>query len=202
MALKYVLIAVVGYLLGSVSISVLLTKTILHNDVRNHGSGNAGATNVARVFGLPQGLLTLGGDMLKTALAGLFGLLLAGRTGMVIGCFGTLIGHTWPVFFKFRGGKCVSVSACIALLLDWRMFLILFAVFAVVFLLTRRISACSISCAAVYPIVYWLLHPGFGLEHILCLFICVLVIVLHRSNIRRLLKGEEAEFRPKPRERK
>ena len=83
--IRYILIAVVGYLLGSVSISVLLSASVWHNDVRNHGSGNAGATNVARVFGLPQGLLTLAGDMLKTALAGLFGLLLAGRTGMGVG---------------------------------------------------------------------------------------------------------------------
>ena len=202
MTIRYIIIAIVGYLLGSVSISVLITKTILHNDVRNYGSGNAGATNVARVFGMPRGLLTLGGDMLKTALAGLFGLLLAGRTGMVVGCFGALIGHSWPIYFKFRGGKGVSVSACIALLLDWRMFLILLAVFMLMFLLTRRISACSITCAVAYPIVYWLLHPGFGLEHILCLFICVLVVFLHRSNIQRLLKGEEAEFRPKKLEKK
>ena len=197
MVIRYILIAVVGYLLGSISISVILSATVWHNDVRNHGSGNAGATNVARVFGLPQGLLTLAGDMLKTALAGLFGLLLAGRTGMVIGCFGALFGHSWPVFFRFRGGKCVSVAACIALLLDWRLFLILFVVFAVMFLLTRRISACSVTCAAVYPIVYWIFHPGFHLEHVLCLFICVLVIYLHRSNIGRLLRGEEAEFKPK-----
>ena len=195
--IRYILIAVVGYLLGSISISVLLSAAVWHNDVRNHGSGNAGATNVARVFGLPQGLLTLAGDMLKTALAGLFGLLLAGRTGMVIGCFGALIGHSWPVFFRFRGGKCVSVAACIALLLDWRLFLILFAVFMLMFLLTRRISACSVTCAAVYPVVYWIFHPGFHLEHVLCLFICVLVIYLHRSNIQRLIRGEEAEFKPK-----
>ena len=191
---RYILAAVVGYLLGSISISVLLSATVWHNDVRNHGSGNAGATNVARVFGLPKGLA---GDMLKTALAGLFGLWIAKRTGMVVGCFGALIGHSWPVFFRFRGGKCVSVAACIALLLDWRLFLILFAVFMLMFLLTRRISACSVTCAAVYPIIYWLLHPGFTLEHVLCLFICVLVIFLHRSNIKRLIRGEEAEFKPK-----
>lgn len=197
MALRYILAAVAGYLLGSVSISVILTRTILHNDVRDHGSGNAGATNVARVFGLSHGLLTLAGDMLKTALAGVFGLLLAGRTGMVIGCFGALIGHSWPVYFKFRGGKGVSVSACIALLLDWRLFLILLVVFMLMFLITRRVSACSITCAAVFPIAYWLLHPGFSLEHVLCLAIFVLVIYLHRSNIRRLDRGEEEEFKPK-----
>ena len=209
----YILIAVVGYLLGSVSISVLLSTTVWHDDVRKHGSGNAGATNVARVFGFSKGLLTLGGDMLKTALAGLFGLFLAkmvglaegpDRIGMVIGCFGALFGHSWPVFFRFHGGKCVSVAACIALLLDWRMFLILMAVFMLMFLLTKRVAVCSCTCAAVYPIVYWLVRHFFKQvdprvyiwELILCLFICVLVIFLHRSNIRRLIRGEEPEFKP------
>lgn len=202
MVWKYALIVVVGYLLGSVSSAIIYIRKKYHVDVREEGSGNAGATNVARTHGVQAGLITLGLDMVKTALSALFGYWLAGSTGVAVACAAAITGHCWPVYFGFRGGKGVSVAACIALLLDWRMFLILFAVFAVVFLLTRRISACSISCAAVYPIVYWLLHPGFGLEHILCLFICVLVIFLHRSNIRRLLKGEEAEFRPKPRERK
>ena len=190
MALTYCIIALIGYLLGSVSISVILSTYILHKDVRAHGSGNAGATNVARA-----GILTLLGDMLKTVLAGLFGLLLAGRLGLVIGCAGCVIGHSWPVFFKFRGGKGVAVSACIGLLLDWRFFLILFVVFFLVFFLTRRVSACSVVSALVYPIAYWLLHPEFGAEHCLCIFICVLVVFLHRSNIRRLLRGEEAKFR-------
>lgn len=194
MAITYSIIALIGYLLGSISISVLISTYVLHNDVREHGSGNAGATNVARVFGMRAGVLTLLGDMLKTVAAGLFGLLLAGRMGLVIGCAGCVIGHSWPVFFKFRGGKGVAVSACIGLLLDWRFFVILFVVFFLVFFLTKRVSACSVVSALVYPFAYWLLHPGFNAEHCLCIFICVLVIFLHRSNIRRLLRGEEAKF--------
>lgn len=195
----YLLIAVAGYLLGSFSISVLISKYVMRDDVREHGSGNAGATNVARVFGMGAGLVTLGGDMLKTLASGLFGLWLAGNTGLVIGCAFCLIGHAWPVFFRFRGGKGVSVSGCIALLLDWRLFLILIAVFMLVFLMTRRVSACSLSAALCYPIVYWLLHPGFGPEFCLCLLVFVLVFFLHRANIVRLLHGQEPEFKPKNR---
>ncbi len=194
MVLRCCLILLISYLLGSINVSVILSTYFMHNDVREHGSGNAGATNVARVFGMRAGIVTLLGDMLKTVAAGLLGSLLAGRTGLVIGCAGCLIGHSWPVFFKFRGGKGVAVSACIGLLLDWRFFLLLFVVFFFMFFLTRRVSACSVVSALVYPFAYWLLHPGFGLEHCLCIFICVLVTVLHRENIRRLLRGEEARF--------
>lgn len=195
MTVFYFLSALIGYLLGSVSISVILSTYVLHTDVRQHGSGNAGATNIARVFGARAGVLTLLGDMLKTVAAGVIGQLLAGRMGLVLACAGCVIGHSWPVFFKFRGGKGVAVSACIGLLLDWRFFLILLFVFFFVFFLTKRVSACSVVSALVYPWAYWLLHPSFGAEHILCFFICVLVVFLHRSNIRRLLRGEEAKFR-------
>ncbi len=200
MTLRYILAGLVGYLLGSISISVILTRVFLHKDVREHGSGNAGATNVARVFGMVAGLLTLAGDMLKTAAAGFLGRFFAGDLGLVIGCAMCLIGHCWPVYFKFRGGKGVSVSACIGLLLDWRLFLILCAAFFLMFLLTRKVSACSMVAAVIFPIAYWLLHPGFSPEICLGLLVCILVISLHRSNICRLVHGEEAEFRPKTKE--
>lgn len=191
-----------GYLFGSFSVSVLISKFVLRDDVREHGSGNAGATNVARVFGMKAGLITLGGDMLKTAAAGLIGLWLAGQTGLVVGCAGCLIGHCWPVFFRFRGGKGVSVAGCIALLLDWRLFLLLVAVFFLVFLLSRRVSLCSISAAICYPVAYSLLHHGMSPALWLCLLVCVLVIFMHRDNIRRLVRGEEPKFVPKSKEEK
>lgn len=197
---KLLLIAVVGYLFGSLSISVFISKYILRDDVRQHGSGNAGATNVARVFGMKAGLITLGGDMLKTAAAGLVGWLLAGATGLSVGCAACLIGHSWPVFFRFRGGKGVSVSACIALLLDWRMFLIVLGVFMLVFLFSRRVSLCSIIASLCFPLVYWLLHPGSSAGFWLCVMVPVLIIFLHRGNIVRLIHGEEPKFRPKHRE--
>lgn len=202
LTIRYLLIFVIGYLFGSFSVSVLISKFVLRDDVREHGSGNAGATNVARVFGMKAGLLTLAGDMLKTAAAGLLGLWLAGRTGLVVGCAGCLIGHCWPVFFRFRGGKGVAVAGAIALLLDWRLFLILAAVFFLVFALSKRVSLCSISAAVCYPIAYALLHRGMSPALWLCLLVCVLVIFMHRDNIRRLLRGEEPKFVPKSKEGK
>lgn len=195
--MRYIISGIIGYLLGSVSVAVLLTKKRYGGDVRGQGSGNAGATNVARVFGMKAGLITLAGDMCKTALSGLCGWLLAGENGLAVACALCLVGHCWPLYFGFKGGKGVSVSACIGLLLDWRLFLIALVCFALVFLISRRVSLCSITCAVLYPIAYWLLNHRTDPAFWVCCMITAVVIFLHRSNIKRLLKGEEAEFRPK-----
>lgn len=192
----YILSILLGYLFGSVSIAVILTRSHYGGDVRTQGSGNAGATNVARVFGLKAGLVTLLGDMAKTALSALFGWLLAGPDGLALACTACIVGHCFPVFFGFRGGKGVSVGACIALLLDPRMFLLLLALFAILFLLFRRVSVCSMAAALSYPGLYYLFNPSLDLRFWLCCFIGALVLFLHRGNLMRLLRGEEAKFRP------
>ena len=194
---RLIISAVIGYLLGSVSVAVLLTKGTFGRDVRSQGSGNAGATNVARVFGMGAGVLTLVGDMAKTALSGLAGYLLAGRLGLTVACCACLIGHCWPVWFGFRGGKGVSVAGCIALLLDWRFFLAIVGVFALMFILTHRVSAASVTAAVTYPILYWLILRDTGAGLWVCCIIAVIVIILHRGNISRLIKGTEPRFKPK-----
>ena len=145
--LKYILAAVAGYLLGSLSFSLLLTRLRYGKDIRECGSGNAGATNAARVFGLGAGLWTLAGDMAKTAAAGLLGRLLGGELGLSLALAACLLGHCFPVYHGFRGGKGVSVSGCIALMLDWRMFLIILAVFALAAVLSGRVSLGSVTAA-------------------------------------------------------
>lgn len=194
--LTYLLPALLGYLFGSVSVAVLLTKKKFGRDVRCSGSGNAGATNVARIYGMRAGLLTLFGDMAKTALSALCGWLLGGADGLAVACAACLVGHCFPVYFAFRGGKGVSVGACIALFLDWRMFVALLLLFALLFVLFRRVSLCSLAAALSYPGLYYLFNPGLGLRFWLCCGIGALVFFLHRSNLRRLLRGEEAKFRP------
>ena len=192
--MKYVIILVAGYLLGSINAGMEYIKWRYHVDVRTEGSGNAGATNAARTHGLGAGLITLFSDMAKTALAGLIGWKLAGGAGLALACAAALTGHCFPVYYNFRGGKGVSASACIALLLDWRFFLLLLALFVIVFLLSRRVSVCSITAAAAYPWLYLLLHPGWSPALMLCLYVLVTVIYLHKPNIQRLLRGEEKKF--------
>ena len=116
--LKLLLIAVGSYLLGSVSLSIFLSKRLFGGDVRAHGSGNAGATNMARVYGMMAGALTLAADMAKAAVSMIGGYLLLGDLGLAIGGAGCILGHCFPVLHHFRGGKGVSVGGMLALLLD------------------------------------------------------------------------------------
>ena len=195
MAVKWIACAVLGYLLGSISASIIISKGRYFIDIRRQGSGNAGATNMARVHGFSAGLATLAIDMAKTAVAGGLGYLLLSVPGLMVSCALCLIGHCFPVYYSFRGGKGISVCGCIALLLDWRMFLILIAVFLIVALLSRRVSLASVVCAVVYAPLYYLLghHDRLGL--ILCICEAALVLFQHRGNILRLIKGTEEPFR-------
>lgn len=103
--MKLLLCAIAGYLLGSISVSILVTKYIFHADLRQQGSGNAGATNAARVYGLGAGVLTFAGDFAKSILAMLLGRGLGGVTGLAVGGAACLLGHCFPIYFKFKGGK-------------------------------------------------------------------------------------------------
>ena len=126
--LKYIFIIVGGYLLGSVSISIILSR-MLGTDVRKKGSGNAGATNMARTFGLLAGFATLAGDFLKAVIVMYAGYRLCGDWGLMAGGMACTTGHCFPIFYGFRGGKGISVGAAIGLAIDWRVFLGIVAVF-------------------------------------------------------------------------
>ncbi len=188
-----ILTVLIGYLLGSVNIAIVLTRR-LGGDVRQKGSGNAGATNVARVYGWKVGLITLAGDCLKTLLAMLLGKLMAGEPGAVCAAFGCLIGHCFPLYFGFRGGKAVSVSGAIALFLSWKVFLIILAIFFLMFFATKRVSACSMTAGVGIPVSMLLLggFPWYAL--LLGVFIALFVIFMHRGNLHRLIRGTEPEF--------
>jgi glycerol-3-phosphate acyltransferase PlsY len=194
LALKLIAAAVAGYLLGSISSAVILTHTRF-GDIRDKGSGNAGATNVARFFGIWMGLLTLLLDGIKTALAMYAGTLLAGPLGATVGAVTCLAGHCWPLYFRFKGGKGVSVAAAIAVFLDWRLILILVAVFLLAAFFSKRVSVGSLAAGFAYPIVMFILG-GFAWHQIaLAFFILVLVFFTHRANIQRLITGTEPVFR-------
>lgn len=200
--LIYVLLAVLGYLIGSISMSIILTRYIYKDDVRDHGSGNAGATNVARVFGWWPGILTFLCDFAKCVLAFWVGKKLGGYAGGAWGAeFGSalaeitcLLGHCFPVYFGFRGGKAVSTGACVAFLIDWRLFVIILAVFILVFLWKRIVSISSI-CAAGAMILASPFLAGSRAEAALGIFAGLLVIFMHRDNIRRLKNGTESKFK-------
>ena len=210
-----VLCTILAYLSGSISASILISKWFFKGDVRNYGSHNAGATNMARVYGLGGGLAVLTGDFLKAVIAmgvpWLLGVLIPEFTYAELayclagaGCF---LGHAFPVFFKFKGGKGVTVGAAIALMTDWRIFLIIVAVFVLVFIISHIVSISSISAAAAFIVAaafFFAFKVGdFSVYRlVLAAFAGVGVIFLHRSNIGRLIRGEEKKFTYKKREKK
>ena len=191
---KYALITVAGYLLGSLSASILISRTALGEDVRSKGSGNAGATNMARVYGLGMGFLTLGGDMLKTILATWLGSLLLGDVGLAIGGISCMLGHCFPVFHNFKGGKGISVGAALGLMIDWRVFVCIIATFLIVAFLTKKVSLGSMA-AAVAIIVFALVFHVSTPKLVLAIAAMCLAIFQHRSNIDRLSKGTEPDFK-------
>lgn len=191
---KYALVVVAGYLLGSLSASIFLSRTALGEDVRSKGSGNAGATNMARVYGLGMGFLTLGGDMLKTILATWLGSYLLGDLGLAIGGLSCMLGHCFPVFHNFKGGKGISVGAALGLMIDWRVFLCIIATFLIVAFLTKKVSLGSLAAAVaitVFAIVFRVSTP----KLVLAIVAMCLAIFQHRANIDRLSKGTEPDFK-------
>ena len=192
---KYILVASAGYLLGSLSMSIILSRAVLGEDVRRKGSGNAGATNMARVYGLKAGALTLGGDVLKASLSMLIGWLLLGDVGLALGGIASLVGHCFPVYYNFRGGKGVSVGAAVALAIDWRVFLSIVLVFALAAFLSKKVSLGS-ACAAVAISITSLIFQVSTPKLILAVFGMLLVVFQHRENIKRLINGTEPDFKP------
>ena len=193
MMLRVLLIALSAYLLGSVSSSVLISRHFFAADVRGAGSGNAGATNMARVYGFGPGLAVLACDAVKTILALLLGRWLGGTAGVCVAGVCCNLGHCKPLFFGFSGGKGVSVGAAIAAFLGWRIFAAAAAVFFLLFALTKIVSVCSMAAAVAIPLMCVL--TGAPLPYtLLAVFTALLVLWFHRGNLARLRRGEEPKF--------
>ncbi len=191
-------IAIVAYMLGGLNGAIIASKTLYRNDVRRHGSHNAGLTNYLRTFGPGGVAIVLLTDVLKSVLAILFGGWLLGTqgfpvTGKIFACFCLMLGHIWPVIYQFRGGKGVLCAGVAVLMVDWRMGLMCWAVFLACVIFTRYVSLGSICCSIFFPI--GLLFLGYrGIDIWLALFCALLLIGKHEKNIRRLIKGEESRF--------
>ena len=186
----------IAYLLGSFCASIPLSKHVYGGDVREKGSGNAGATNMARVYGMKAGIATFVLDAVKTAAAMLIGTAIAGEAGKALAGAACIVGHCWPVYFSFRGGKGVSVGAAIGLMTGLPVFAAIIAVFFAVSLSPHKVSLGSISAAASLPIAAWLTNADTPML-LMCAFSALLVIFMHRSNIRRLISGTEGDFHAK-----
>lgn len=191
--MKIVLSALIAYVLGSASFSIVLSKLMYRKDVRGEGSGNAGATNMARSFGKLAGALTLLGDVLKTVLAVVIGRSLAGDWGVVVSCLGCQIGHCFPAYHHFKGGKGVAVGLAITAMVDWRITVTVLVVFIITAVLSRKISLASILATfSAIPAAFLTVKDW----RYLCMIILAASIIIfrHSENISRLIKGEEKDF--------
>ena len=190
----------VSYLLGCFNGSVMTSHFIIRDDVRQHGSGNAGLTNFYRTYGARYALCVIVCDMGKTVLACLIGGYLMRwvvgdwTLGLLIAGLGCELGHMFPVFFGLRGGKGILSGGVLVLLLDWRVALIAWGLFAVLWLTTRYVSLGSIAATASMPVSVFLLMGHNWLYTVLSAAIAALVIWCHRGNIQRLLSGTEKKF--------
>ncbi len=190
--------ALTAYLLGNLNGSVCISALVADDDVRKHGSGNAGLTNFFRSYGGASTFLVMLVDIVKTALAALScGLILEpfgyGREGLVLGAVAVSLGHDFPILLGFRGGKGVLCGFTAALVLDWRIALAILVVFVAAFAITRYVSLGSVLGAVVFAIGFGVLHNDNLYVMAGGIFLGLLAIFMHRSNIVRLIKGTESK---------
>ena len=195
MWLQILVSVLVGYLLGNLNGSVCISA-LMHDDVRSHGSGNAGLTNFIRNYGAGQAILVILIDAGKAAVACLAGGMIMGPSGywlegLTLGGLAVMLGHDFPALLGFRGGKGILSGLFIALSVDWRIALIILAVFAIAYLATQYVSLGSVLAAVAFGISFVILHNDNLFVMVSGLCMAALTIFMHRSNIVRLIKGEE-----------
>ena len=218
----------IAYLLGSLSFAIIITRRQANKDIREMGSGNAGFTNVLRSVGVVPAVFTIVFDFLKGVIAVLIGWWIFSaltvtndvapleyvKYGRYLAGLFVIIGHVYPIYFGFKGGKGVVTAAALMSVVDFRVFLLIIGTFLIIFFLTKIISLGSIACAALYPIYTILITyfcdylPLLGTADELrfrfvlistgcALAVGLLVIIMHKENIRRLFNGEEKSIKAK-----
>lgn len=208
-----ILVAVGAYLLGSINTAIIVSHIHAGDDVRNHGSGNAGMTNMLRTYGKGPAAFTAMGDFLKAVLAVVLGRVvftLAGFTpdngfpldaGYIAGLC-VLLGHIFPIYFRFKGGKGVMAALGVILVVNPLAFLVIAVIFIPLVFITRIVSIGSVLGSIAYPFVTWAVLYLLGKEPLydtLCAAIIgILILYMHRDNIKRLLSGTENKFERKP----
>jgi len=179
-----------AYLLGSLNFGIILSHRLFGEDVRTKGSGNAGTTNMLRNYGKKAAVLTLGGDILKAIIACCIGYFALGIEGAYLAGMFAVLGHMFPIYYHFKGGKGVATTAAMILMTNPVIFLIILVIFAVIVIGTRFVSLASIMCALLWPLILSRIE-GSGTTFLIAFAVAVLVIFMHRANIMRLLHGKE-----------
>ena len=193
---RVVIAALGSYLLGNLNGAVIVSRVMAHEDVRSHGSGNAGLTNFIRNYGVRTAALVVLIDVGKAVAACLLGQALLSplgyaKEGQMLGAACVLLGHIFPALLGFKGGKGILSGFTIALMVDWRIGLLIFLTFAVAYGLTQYVSLGSVLAAAMFGVGFVLFYRQQPVMMWTALLLAALVIFMHRGNIQRLLRGEE-----------
>ncbi len=213
LGLGFGLCIILPYLLGSINTALIVSKLFFHDDVREHGSGNAGTTNVLRTYGKKPAIITFAGDALKGVLSVVIACVIFGHsideyyyfhlvTAVYMAAFFCIFGHIFPIFSRFRGGKGFATLAGVILALNPFLFLILFVFYVAMVLLSHFISLSSVVAALFYPLMLSVIneiatwHPPFGTDVLFAIAMGVLITWAHRSNLRRIFDGNERKFYP------
>ena len=196
MVLSIILTAVIAYLLGNLNGAILISHLVAHEDVRSHGSGNAGLTNFVRSYGAASSVFVILVDVGKAVAACLIGGLLLKHfgyytEGVALGGLFVILGHDFPALLGFKGGKGILSGVTVALMMDWRIGLFVFGIFLVAYLLTGYVSLGSVLSSGSFGLIYPWFHPGSLFPIVVGLILSGLIVWMHRGNIQRLLKGEE-----------
>ena len=199
----YIIVTIIAYLIGSINFSIIISKKMAGFDVREKGSGNAGTTNMLRSVGKRAAGLTLLCDILK----GVVAILIAILAGAIIknmdkallvqlAAIAVVLGHTFPIFFQFKGGKGVATSLGVLLLVNWQIGLICLVFALALIFLTRMVSLGSVGAAILYPVLVLFIHTNYTVPEgsgylIFSIILAVIVAFNHRANIKRLMNGTE-----------
>ncbi|MBR3934118.1 MAG: glycerol-3-phosphate 1-O-acyltransferase PlsY [Clostridia bacterium] len=202
MVYSALLSALVAYLLGSINSSIIVSKIFGEKDIRTKGSGNAGATNTLRVVGAKAAIFVVIGDALKGVLAILAARLISYHLFSIqndayneyISAVAVVVGHVFPLYFGFKGGKGIMTAISVIFMLDWHIGLILVGVFALFIILFNYVSLSSCVSAFVYPFFVYYMHKGNTAFLISAVIVAIIAIAKHRTNICRLLNGTESKL--------
>ncbi|MCI8618045.1 MAG: glycerol-3-phosphate 1-O-acyltransferase PlsY [Clostridia bacterium] len=203
----YIIMAIIAYLIGSVNFSIIISKKMAGFDVREKGSGNAGTTNMLRSVGKGAAALTLICDILKGVISIIIAIILGNiikdinrEVLLQVAGVAVVIGHTFPIFFGFKGGKGIATSLGILLMSNWQIGLICLVFALALMALTRMVSLGSCAAAVLFPVLTLFINDNYtvltegksgNVYFIYSLILAVIVLYNHRSNIKRILEGKE-----------
>ena len=196
MVLSCIIIFVLAYLLGNLNGAIVVARLVAGEDVRTKGSGNAGLTNFTRNYGSKTSIYVILIDMGKAIAACLLGGLLLkqfgyNQEGVALGGLGVILGHDYPALLGFKGGKGILSGVTVALMMDWRLGILVFSIFLVAYLLTHYVSLGSVLSSGSFGFFYALVHPERPFPIIVGFTLSALLVWMHRANIGRLIRGEE-----------